>query len=118
MSRTAARVSVQIQAKLFRSLADPSRLTLLTLLCQSAHTVSQLVAASGLTQSNISNHLACLRDCGLIQAERSGKQVTYCLCTTGIADVLHAADAVLAQTGQAIAACSNYSPTNAVGGVA
>ncbi|NUQ83710.1 MAG: winged helix-turn-helix transcriptional regulator [Anaerolineales bacterium] len=54
--------SINLQAKLFRGFADPSRLSILEALRESECTVSDLVQTTGLTQPNVSNHLACLRD--------------------------------------------------------
>ncbi|MBY0180238.1 MULTISPECIES: ArsR family transcriptional regulator [Micrococcus] len=33
--------------------------------------------ALGLTRSNVSNHLTCLRDCGIVVAEPEGRQTRY-----------------------------------------
>ena len=38
---------------------------------------SEIVGATGLTQSNVSNHLGCLRDCGLVIAKQKGRFVHY-----------------------------------------
>ncbi len=58
--------SVDLQAKLFRGFADPSRLSVLVALREGPLTVGEIVEATGLSQSNASNHLGCLRDCGLV----------------------------------------------------
>jgi DNA-binding transcriptional ArsR family regulator len=92
-------------ATLFRGLADPTRLSCLLVLRDRPRTVGEVVAATGLGQPTVSKHLACLRDCGLVQAERSGRFVTYCLCGTGVDELLRAADALLARAGADIAAC-------------
>jgi DNA-binding transcriptional ArsR family regulator len=55
-----------VQARLFRGLAESSRLALLQALRDGERTVGELVALTGLSQSNASGHLACLRDCGLV----------------------------------------------------
>jgi ArsR family transcriptional regulator, cadmium/lead-responsive transcriptional repressor len=81
-----------------------------------ARTVGQVVAATGLSQPNVSKHLACLRDCGLVRAERAGRYVTYCLCGTGVEELLRAADALLARAGAAIEACPGDQPTQGEGG--
>ena len=69
--------SIDLQAKLFRGFADPSRLSVLMALRAGPLTVSEIVEATGLSQSNASNHLGCLRDCGLVVAEQAGRFVTY-----------------------------------------
>jgi DNA-binding transcriptional ArsR family regulator len=64
-------------ARFFRVLGDPTRLQILTLLLEREHNVTSLVRALGASQSRISNHLACLRWCHLVTAERRGRQVIY-----------------------------------------
>ncbi|MGI8551186.1 MAG: ArsR/SmtB family transcription factor [Dehalococcoidia bacterium] len=95
-------------ATLFRGLADPARLSCLLALREHPRTVGDVVAVTGLSQSNVSKHLACLRDCGLAQCERSGRFMIYRLATPEVCDILCAAEVVLEQTGDAIAACPEY----------
>lgn len=94
-------------AKLFRGLADPARLSCLLAVREQERTVGEIVVATGLSQPNVSKHLACLRDCGLVHAQRTGKYVTYCLCGTGVEALLRAADALLVRSGAAIEACAD-----------
>jgi DNA-binding transcriptional ArsR family regulator len=60
-----------------QALADPLRLALLQQLMGGPATVSELVALTGATQPNISNHLALLRQRGLVRATRHGRQSVY-----------------------------------------
>src|SRR5262245_19770410 len=64
-------------ARFFRVLGDPTRLAVLELLLDRPRTVSQLVDALGVSQSKVSNHLACLRWCRFVETERAGREVTY-----------------------------------------
>ena len=57
--------------------ADPSRLAILDALRAGSCTVSALVETTGLSQSNVSNHLSCLRDCGLVVSTQQGRYVIY-----------------------------------------
>ena len=66
---------------LAQSLAEPSRRALLENLRLGKKTVTQLVAATGLKQPNVSNHLAKMRQQGIVRAERVGRQVYYSLST-------------------------------------
>jgi DNA-binding transcriptional ArsR family regulator len=97
--------STPLLAKLFCGLADPARLSCLLAIREQERTVSQSVVATGLSQPTVSKHLACLRACGLVHAERAGRHLTYCLCGTGVEELLRAADALLARSGDSIAAC-------------
>ena len=67
--------------------------------------VTDLVAALGLAQSTVSAHLACLRDCGLVDSEPAGRASVFRLIQPALADLLTAAEAVLAATGNAVALC-------------
>jgi methanogenic corrinoid protein MtbC1 len=58
---------------------------LLRCLARGPHSVSQLVEETGLRQPNVSNHLARLRDRGLVTSRREGRQVFYQLATAGLA---------------------------------
>ena len=70
--------------------------------------VGDLVAASGLAQSTVSKHLACLRDCGLVECEPVGRASVFCLTQPALVDVLTAAETLLAATGSVVALCPNY----------
>jgi DNA-binding transcriptional ArsR family regulator len=69
--------AIDLQAKLFRGFADTSRLSILESICDGPLTVSEIVVATSLSQSNVSNHLGCLRDCGLVTATQQGRYVHY-----------------------------------------
>jgi ArsR family transcriptional regulator, cadmium/lead-responsive transcriptional repressor len=97
----------QLRAILFHGLADHSRLAILRELERGERRVGDLVSSSGLTQSNVSKHLACLWDCGLVERERRGREIHYRLIA-GIAELLASADAVLAATGERVRACPRY----------
>ncbi len=100
---------LDLTAKLFRGFADPSRLLLLTLLSEGERCVSELVEHTGLTQSNVSSHLTCLRDCGLVTSRQAGRFVYYSLADLGVEAMLATAGAMLARHANQIAACVSYS---------
>jgi DNA-binding transcriptional ArsR family regulator len=64
-------------ARFFRILGDPTRLAIVQHLLVRPHTVTELVRELGVRQSRISNHLACLRWCRVVAAERQGRRVVY-----------------------------------------
>lgn len=100
--------SIEIQAKLFRGFSDPSRLTILDFLRNGPHTVSEIVTATGLSQSNVSNHLACLRDCGLVVATQQGRFVNYTLSDPRVGQLLNLADELLADVARGVYECTRY----------
>jgi ArsR family transcriptional regulator, cadmium/lead-responsive transcriptional repressor len=66
-------------ARLGRALADPTRCRILVALLDGTPYPAQLAEQLGLSRSNVSNHLACLRGCGLVVAAYEGRQVRYAL---------------------------------------
>lgn len=100
--------SFDLQAKLFRGLSDQSRLAILEALRDGPLAVGQIVELTGLTQSNTSNHLRCLSDCGLVASEQEGRFVYYRLSDQQIDKLLCLVDEFLADAGRRIYACTNY----------
>jgi ArsR family transcriptional regulator, cadmium/lead-responsive transcriptional repressor len=70
-------VDLDVLARLGQALADDSRRRLLVALMDGPAYPSDLADALGLTRANVSNHLACLRGCGLVAAEPEGRRVRY-----------------------------------------
>lgn len=68
-----------------RALADPLRLAILQHLMNGGAAVGELVAVTGASQPNVSNHLRILRQHRLVEAERAGRQMTYALANPGVA---------------------------------
>ena len=97
----------EVQAKLFRGLSDESRLAILETLRNGPQPVARIVKATGLSQSNTSNHLRCLSDCGLVSAGQQGRFVFYRLSDDRIQALLALADELLAEVGRKIFACTN-----------
>lgn len=96
------------KAKLFRGFSDPTRLAILETLREGPRAVGEIVEMTSLTQSNVSNHLACLKDCGLVVSEKRGRYVHYGLSDPRIADVLALSEAILADVAQGVYACTRY----------
>lgn len=93
-------------AALFHSLSDPARLAILRHLALGEHRVVDLTAHLGLAQSTVSQHLACLRDCGLVSSRPQGRASMFSLSPHAeLMDVLGAAERLLAATGDAVTLC-------------
>ncbi|TQF65915.1 winged helix-turn-helix transcriptional regulator [Rhodococcus spelaei] len=93
---------------LFRSLADGTRLAIVRRLADGEARVADLVGDLGLAQSTVSAHVACLRDCGLVDGRPQGRQVFYSLGRPELLDLLASAETLLTATGSAVALCPNY----------
>lgn len=101
-------LSLALKAKLFRGLADVSRLAILEALREGPQTVTALVETTGLRQPNVSNHLRCLLDCGLVRRSRQGRFVVYQLSDDCIVELLRLAEQVLAEVARGIYHCTRY----------
>ena len=97
----------ELRAALFRGFSDRNRLRLLEALVSGERRVSDLVEATGLAQPNVSAHLACLWECGLVARERRGREVHYRL-VDGVAELLAACDALLERASETVGACPNF----------
>lgn len=69
----------ELTASVCRALNDPKRLMILYALAEEPRAVSDLCTALEVSQSNVSQHLAVLRDRGLVDTERAGNRIIYTL---------------------------------------
>lgn len=63
--------------RLGRAMADPTRSRILLYLLEEPGYPAHLAETLGLKRTNVSNHLACLRDCGIVVAELEGRRTRY-----------------------------------------
>lgn len=105
--------SLAVKARLFRGLGDPSRLSILEALRSGPRTVGEIVKETSLSQPNVSNHLSCLRDCGLVTAEQKGRYVQYQLSDDRVGELLKLAESLLADVARGVYECTRYAlPTH------
>jgi DNA-binding transcriptional ArsR family regulator len=100
--------SLALKAKLFRGFSDPSRLSILEALREEARSVSEIVEITGLSQPNVSNHLACLLDCGLVEREQQGRFAYYRLSDSRVGALLGTADEILTDVARGVYVCPRY----------
>jgi len=74
--------------RLGRALADPNRCRILLMLLDGPTYPAAMAEELGLTRQNVSNHLACLRGCGLVVAQPEGRQLRYELADRHLAHAL------------------------------
>jgi DNA-binding transcriptional ArsR family regulator len=88
---------LDVMTRLGRAMADPSRARILSALTDGAEYPADLAEALGMTRSNVSNHLACLRGCGLVVAEPQGRRTRYAIADPHLSRALASlVDVVLA----------------------
>jgi DNA-binding transcriptional ArsR family regulator len=68
---------VDVMNRLGRAMADPTRSRILLALLEQPGYPAQLARDLELSRTNVSNHLACLRGCGIVVAEPEGRQTRY-----------------------------------------
>jgi len=94
-----------LKAKLFRGLADPTRLAILEVLLEGERSVGEIAQATEHTVANISAHLACLTGCGLVRSEKRGKYVYYELQERRVRDLIRIAEGILANVARQVYEC-------------
>lgn len=67
----------QLQAEFCKGLAHPKRIRLLMTLKNGEKTVTELTMLTGIPQANLSQHLALLRQFGLLRTRRDGSSIYY-----------------------------------------
>lgn len=97
-----------VAAALFHGFSDKTRLSILLSLLEGEKRVVDLVGELRSSQSNISGHLACLKDCGLVTDHPQGRQTFYGVASKEVVGVLRAAEKLLAANGHAIEMCPRY----------
>src|ERR1700683_3716688 len=85
--------------KSLRVLSDPNRLRLLLLLEREELSVAELQEILATGQSRISTHLAQLKQAGLVEDRKQGKNSLYQLKDRQMVDLLHAAADEIPEAG-------------------
>lgn len=75
-------------ARVGTAMADGVRQRILLRLLDGASYPAELAEELGESRANISNHLTCLRGCGLVRAAREGRQIRYDLADAHLAEAL------------------------------
>lgn len=81
-------VDMEALARVGRALADDTRRRLLVAILEGRHYPADLATELGLTKANVSNHLRCLRGCGLVVSTPEGRRVRYELSDPRLAHAL------------------------------
>ena len=101
---------------LFRSLGDSTRLAILRRLARGDARVVDLTGELALAQSTVSAHLACLRECGLVDSRPHGRASVFSLAAEPeLMTLLAAAERLLAATGDAVDLCPTYGTATRTG---
>lgn len=99
---------LSLKARFFKGFSDPIRLAILEYLREGERSVSEISKQLGQSISNVSNHLACLLDCGLVKSRRVGKNIYYSLSMEEITHMLKDVDSILETVYSNMLACTRY----------
>jgi len=98
--------NILLKVKLFSAFAHPVRLRILEELKKKEMCVSELVGSiKNVSQSQVSNHLICLRDCGLVSSRREWRRVYYRLADPKVGELLEVADELLPKVSERVGKC-------------
>jgi len=90
----------------FSALSDETRLSILYALKENGSmSVSDICNTTGKEQSLISHHMACLRNCGLVNSEKNGKFVVYSIKNDLISEILDLSDRHVKEMFEGILSC-------------
>lgn len=95
-----------ILMKFFKGLGDPTRLNIVEALLDKERNVSELIKLIGVPQSNISNHLACLKWCGYITSRKEGTSVYYQITDERVRKIVALAREIIADHAENLYACT------------
>ena len=99
---------LELKAKLFRGFGDVTRLSILEAISDEEKTVTEISEELNHSQSNISNHLSCLFECGLVKTRREGKNRFYSIGDRRVVKLLKQSDDILTDIAEGIYSCVNY----------
>lgn len=102
---------LEIASKFFRALGDPSRLKILDALLEGEKNVGELVQLVGSSQGRVSNHLACLKQCGFVDTRRDGKFIYYRIAEGDVRHLLEVSQLMIAKNAERIWACTRVDIT-------
>ena len=94
--------------RLGRAMADPTRSRILLTLPDGPIYPAAVARELGLSPSNVSNHLRCLLECGLVASDRHGRFIRYRISSPRITVLLNDVDALLDVVAKGVEACDNY----------
>jgi DNA-binding transcriptional ArsR family regulator len=96
----------EVLMKFFKGLGESTRLRIVEALLEKERNVSELLGLIGVPQSNISNHLACLKWCGYITSRKEGTSVFYRITDERVRKIVNLAREIIADNAEHLYACT------------
>src|SRR5688572_31741457 len=97
--------TIDLLARVFAGVSDPTRLQILLILLDGERNVSELVSQVGASQGRVSIHLQCLRHCGFVSSERRVKFVYYRVRDERVRGLIQRAQELAADYTAELASC-------------
>jgi DNA-binding transcriptional ArsR family regulator len=90
---------------LFNALSDKTRLEIVFSLLNGEKSVQEISQELGKSQSSISHHLACLKNCGIVNTRKDGKFTYYSISRKEVIDIINIATKHVRDYSQSILSC-------------
>jgi ArsR family transcriptional regulator len=104
----------RLQAEVLKTLSNPKRLEIIHLLAEGPREVGRLAEELGISQPNVSQHLALMRSAGVVDAERDGREVRYRLSDPEIIAACETMRGVLVRRLSRISVAATRTPAEVV----
>ena len=102
---------LNVTARFFRVLGDPTRLKVLELLLTNGElSVSAMLRDLGIRQGRLSSHLACLRWCGYVTSEERGRFTYYRVTDRSVREIVDLGHRLAAENSAHLATCTRIDP--------
>jgi DNA-binding transcriptional ArsR family regulator len=102
---------LDVTARFFRGLGDPTRLKVLELLLAEGElSVSAMLRRLGIAQGRLSSHLACLRWCGYVTSKARGRYSYYQVADRRVRAVVDLGHRLAAENAAHLATCTRIDP--------
>jgi len=106
----------RLQAEVLKTLSNPKRLEIVHLLAEGPREVGKLAEELGISQPNVSQHLALMRSAGIVEAERDGREVRYRLSDPEVIVACETMRGVLVRRISRISQAAARTPAEVVAG--
>jgi ArsR family transcriptional regulator len=99
-------IQTELYAKFFHGLSNATRFKMTELLLEGEKSVGELVEVVGVSQGQVSNHLACLKWCGYVSSRQNGKYVLYRVTDERVRTVMQLVKGIVADNAAHLNSCT------------
>jgi DNA-binding transcriptional ArsR family regulator len=99
-------VQMEIYAKFFHGLSNPTRFRIVELLLDGEKSVGELVELMDISQSQVSNQLTCLKNCHFVHSRQEGKFVYYSIVDERVRQLIRLGKEIVQENAAFINSCT------------